>query len=144
MGPIRIGDKVNLFNVLHVPDLDINLLSVNKVLQQNFNILCAGVGRTIKQGNKNIIEAFRVGNLFRIQGKARKRTIFYSDALSRPVSVTPQPADSPPDLPASRSPLVGAQPLILWHQRLGHLNYYNLCCLLSLADGIPITKSQKF
>ena len=35
MGTIRIGDKVNLFNVLHVPDLDINLLSVDKILQQD-------------------------------------------------------------------------------------------------------------
>ena len=107
MGPIRIGDKVNLFNVLHVPDLDINLLSVNKVLQQNFNILCAGVGRTIKQGNKNIIEAFRVGILFRVNGKARKRKILYSNAVSRPVSVTQQPWNSPPDPPASPPPPVG-------------------------------------
>ena len=98
---------------------------------------------TIKQGNKNIIEAFRVGNLFKVNGKARKRTILYSDALSRPVSVTPQSADSPPDPPASPPPPVGAQPLVLWHQRLGQPNYYDLCRLSSLADGIPITKSQK-
>ena len=32
VGPIRIGDRVSLYNVLHVPDLDINLLSVDKVL----------------------------------------------------------------------------------------------------------------
>ena len=64
MGMIRIGDKVNLFNVLHVPDLDINLLSVDMVLQQDYDVLFSGDGCTIKQGNKNIIEAFRVGNLF--------------------------------------------------------------------------------
>ena len=143
MGTIRIGDKVNLFNVLYVPDLHINLLSVDKVLQQDYDVLFSGAGCTIKQGNKNIIEAFRVGNLFRGNGKARKRTILYSDALSRPVSVTPQPADSPPDPPASPPPPVGAQPLVLWHQRLGHLNYYDLRRLLSVADGIPITESQK-
>ena len=61
MGTIRIGDKVNLFNVLHVPDLDINLLSVDKVLQQDYDVLFSGDDCTIKQGNKNIIEAFRVG-----------------------------------------------------------------------------------
>ena len=63
--------------------------------------------------------------------------------LSCPVSVTPQPADTPPDPPASPPPPVGAQPLVLWHQRLGHLNYYDLRRLLSLVDSIPITDSQK-
>ena len=143
MGTIQIGNKVNLFNVLHVPDLDINLLSVEKVLQQDYNVLFSGDLCTVKQGKKNIIEAFRVGNLFRVNGKARKRTILYSDALSRPVSVTPQPADSPPDPLASPPPPVVAQPLVLWHQRLGHLNYYDLHRPSSLADGIPITESQK-
>ena len=139
MATIRIGDKVNLFDVLHVPDIDINLISVDKVLQQDYDVLFSGDGYTIKQGNKNIIGAFRVGNLFRVNEKARKRTILYSDALSRAVSVTPQPADSPCDPPALPLPPVGAQPLVLWHQRLGNLNYYDLRRLLILADGIPIT-----
>ena len=39
VGLIRIGDRVNLDNVLHVPDLDINLLSVDKVLQQSYDVL---------------------------------------------------------------------------------------------------------
>ena len=143
MGTIHIGDKVKLFNVLHVPDLDINPLSVYMALQQYYNVLFSRDGCTIKQGNRNIIEAFRVGNLFRLNGKARKRAILYSNTLSHTVSLTPQPTDSPPDPPASLPPPVRAQPLILWHKRLGHLNYHDLCYLLSLADGIPITDSQR-
>ena len=143
MGLIQIGDKVNLFNVLHVPVLDMNLLSVDKVLQQVYDVLFSGDRCTIKQGNKNIIKGFRVGNLFRVCGKARKRTILYSDTLSCPVSVTPQPTDWPPDRPASPPPPVGSQQLVLWNQKLGHLNYYDLRHLLSLADGIPITESMK-
>ena len=143
MGTIRIGRKVNLFNVLHVPDLDTNLLSVDKVFQQDYDVLFSGDRCTVKKGNKKIIEAFRVGNLFRVNGKARKRTILYSDALSRCVSVAPQPADSPPDPPASPPPPVGAQPLVLSHRRLGHLNYFDLRRLLSPVDGFPITESQK-
>ena len=103
----------------------------------------SGDSCTIKQGKKNIIEAFRIGNLFRVNGKAKKQTILYADALSHPVSVTPQPADSLPGPPAWPPPPVGAQALVLWHQRLGHLDYYDLHCLLSLADSIPITESQK-
>ena len=98
---------------------------------------------TVKQGNKNIIEAVRVGNLFRVNGKARKRTIFYSNAHARHVSVIPQSVDSPPDPLAWPPSPLGAQPLILCHQRFGNLNYYDLHRLLSLVDGIPITDSLK-
>ena len=93
MGTIRIGDKVNLFNVLHVPDLDTNLLSVDKVLQQDHDVLFSGDGGTIKQGNRNIIKVFRAGKLFRVDGMARKRMILHSGDLSLPVSLTPEPAD---------------------------------------------------
>ena len=143
MGTIQIGDKVNPFNVLHFPDLNINLLSVDKVLQQNYDVEFTGNGCTIKQGNNKIIEALRVGNLFRVNGKAGKQTIFYPDALSCPVIVTLQPMDSLPDTPALPPPPVGAQPLVLGHQRLGHLHYHDLHSLLSLDNSIPITDSQK-
>ena len=143
MGTIQIGDKVNVLNVLHVPDLDINLLSADKVLQQGYDVFFSGDDCTIKLGNKNIVKALREGNQFKVNGKSRKRTILYSDALTRPVSVTLQPADSPPNPPASPPPPVRAQPLVLWHQRLGHLNYYDFRRLLSLADDIPITECQK-
>ena len=35
VGSIRPGDRVSLYNMLHDPDLDINLLSVDTVLQQS-------------------------------------------------------------------------------------------------------------
>ena len=143
VGLIRIGDRVSLYNVLHILDLDINLLSGDKVLQQSYDVLFSGDGCTIRLGNKDIIEAVRVGNLFRINGKARKQQILYSSSLSHLVGVTPPPADSPPDQIPSPPLSVGAQPLAPWHQRLGHLNYSDLRCLLDLVDGIPITASQK-
>ena len=61
--------------MLHVPDLDINLLSVDKVLQQSYDVLFSGDGCTIRLGDKDIIEGVREGNLFRINGKARKQRI---------------------------------------------------------------------
>src|SRR5437660_6832850 len=39
IGSVWIRDRVSLFNVLHVPDLDINLLLVDKVLQQPTDML---------------------------------------------------------------------------------------------------------
>ena len=143
MATIRIGDKVNLFHVLQFHDIDINLLSIDKVLQQNYDVSFYSIDCTIKQGKNNIVEAFRVGRLFRVNGKARKQTILYSNALSRPVRVTPQHADSPPDLPGSPQPPVGAQPLVLRHQRIGHLHYYDLRSLFSVVNGSPMTDSQK-
>ena len=138
VGSIRIGDRVSLYNVLHVPDLDINLLSVEMVLQQSDDILFSGDGCTIRLGNKDIIEAVRVGNLFRLNGKARNQQILYSSSLCHLAGVTPPP-DQIPSPPLSAE----AQPLVLWHQRLGHLNYYDLCRRQDLVDGIPITTSQK-
>ena len=55
VGSIRIGDRVSLYNVLHIPDLDINLLSVDKVLQQSYDALFSGGSCTIRLGNKDII-----------------------------------------------------------------------------------------
>ena len=43
VGSIRIGDSVSLYNVLRVPDLDINLLSVDKVFQQSYDVLFLGM-----------------------------------------------------------------------------------------------------
>ena len=57
--------------------------------------------------------------------------------------MTPPLADFPPDQIPSPPLSVGAQPLVFWYQRLGHLNYYDLRQLLDLVDGIPITASQK-
>jgi hypothetical protein len=47
IGSVQIGDDVNLFNVLHVPDLDLNLLSVDKVLQHSYDVLFSGDGCNI-------------------------------------------------------------------------------------------------
>ena len=138
VGSIRIGDRVSLYNVLHVPGLDINLPSVDKVLQQSYDVMFSGDDCTIRLGDKVIIEEVRVGNLFRINRKARNQQILYSSSLSHLVGVTPPP-DQIPSPPLS----VGAQPLVLWQQRLGHLNYYDLRRLLDLVDGISITTSQK-
>ena len=65
-------DKVYLYNVLYFSKLNVNLLSVDKVLQQDFNIAFSGDGWTIKKGNKNIIKAFRIGNLFNVNRNGRK------------------------------------------------------------------------
>ena len=57
--------------------------------------------------------------------------------------MTPPTADSPPDQIPSTPLSVGAQPLVLWHQRIDNFNYYGLRRQLDLVDGILITASQK-
>ena len=108
VGSILIGDRVSLYNMLHLPDLHINLLSVDKVLQQSYDVLFSGDGCTIRLGDNDIIEAGRVGNLFRMNGKARKEQILYSSSLSHLVGVAPLPADSAPDQIMSLPLSVGA------------------------------------
>ena len=137
VGSIPISDRVSPYNELHNPDLDINLLSVDEVLQQSYDVLFPADGCIIRPGHKDIIEAVRVGTLFSINGKARKQHILYSSSLSHIVGMT-LPPEQTPSPPLS----VGAQPLVLGHQRLGHLNYYDLRRLLDLVDGISNTASQ--
>src|SRR5205807_1278443 len=104
-------------------------------------VLFSGDGYMIRQGNKDVLEAMRIRNLFRINTKSRKRPMLYSDVLSHSTSILlgslPMPAKAPSLLP------MGAQNLTLWHQRLGHLNYHDLHCLLNISKGIPIPDSQK-
>ena len=42
IGSVQIGDRVSLFNILHILNLDINLLSVEKILQCSYNVLFFG------------------------------------------------------------------------------------------------------
>src|SRR5437588_12194610 len=67
--------------------------------------------------------------------------MLYSGTLSHSTLVPP---GSPPMLAKAPSLLpIGAQTLTLWHQRLGHLNYHDLCRLLDISKGIPVPDSQK-
>src|SRR5205807_7451744 len=102
IGSVWIGDRVSLFNVLHVPDLDINLLLVDKVLQHSYDVLFSGDGCMIQQGNKDVLEAVRIGKLFRINAKSRVRLMLYSGALSHSTSNPPR---SPP-MPTKASSLL--------------------------------------
>src|SRR5437588_2780572 len=95
----------------------------------------------IRPGNKDVLEAVRIRNLFRINAKSRVRPIIYSGVLFHSTSVPP---GSPP-MPAKAPSLLpmGAQTLTLWHQRFSHLNYYDLRHLFNISKDIPIPDSQK-
>lgn len=95
VGSIRIGDRLSLYNVLHIPDLNNNLLSVDKLLPQNYDVLFSGDGFMVRLGEKDVIKVVRVENLFRINGKARKEQILYSRSLYHLVGLTLLLADSP-------------------------------------------------
>src|SRR5947209_17283821 len=120
IGSVWIGHTVSLFNVLHIPDLDINLLWVNKVLQHSHVVLFSGDGCMIQHGNKDVLQAVRIGNLFRINAKSWVHPMLYYGVLSNSTSSLPGflpiPAKAPSLLP------MRGQTLTLWHQILGYLN----------------------
>src|SRR5437660_1790006 len=89
IGTVWIRDRVSQFNVLHLPDLNINLLSVNKILQHSYDVLFSRNGYMIRQGNKDVPEAVRVENLFRNNTMSHIRPMLYAGTLSHSISALP-------------------------------------------------------
>jgi Pol polyprotein, beta-barrel domain len=66
-----IGEKskiniLELINVLHIPGMDANLLSVSTIVDKGFDVMIShSKGTTIQQGNKIIANGVRHGGLWK-------------------------------------------------------------------------------
>jgi hypothetical protein len=122
MGDVRFtvqGRSILLTNVLYVPKLTSNLISISKLVskgneayinQDGFHCR-TGSGEDIKLGELN-------GNLYTVNGiKVRRATCSLVKDLD-------QQSDS----------------LKLWHHRLGHLNYQDVIRLSKTAEGIDLSE----
>jgi GAG-pre-integrase domain/Pol polyprotein, beta-barrel domain len=109
-----IGEKskiniLELINVLHVPGMDANLLSVSTIVDKGFDVMIShSKGTTIQQGDKIIANGVRHRGLWRI--------------------------DTPRGYTAFRSE--SNVDIATWHRRLGHLREGNMRKALDLIDGI--------
>jgi hypothetical protein len=102
-----------------VPKLQSNLLSVSKIVEGGLNVQFGALGCSIKtQNGETQAIASRDGNLYRL----RCKTVHWSGSA--------QVATSSKD------------GLVLWHQRMGHLNVQSLKTLLSLVSGLDLPKSH--
>ncbi|KAG5873370.1 hypothetical protein JTB14_022973 [Gonioctena quinquepunctata] len=112
--PVRVSDQsfnVNVENVFYVPDLKVNLLSVSQIVQKgnkvNFNSEGAHI---INAQGKTIATATLKNNLFKIDRPSENAMLTRSDMLGN---------------------------ALLWHKRMGHVNFPNLNKLKNgLVHGI--------
>ena len=105
--------RIRFKDVLYVPKLQSNLLSVSKIVDKGLNVQIGALGCSIKalNGETQAI-ASRDGKLFRL----RCKTVHRGDQAHVATSTN--------------------EGLILWHQRMGHLNVQSLKTLPSLVNGL--------
>jgi transposase InsO family protein len=115
--------KATLHNVLYVPNLDGNLLSVSQVVSRDFRVVFEGTGCKIECRNGKVIaKANRVGGLYKLAAEV----------------ITPSKEKA---AIASSSSKVDLE---LWHRRLGHLGADGIKFLSSkgLVVGLDIASEK--
>src|SRR5579859_958111 len=118
--------RITLLNVLHVPDMDVNLISTNVLLANG-----AEINMHPQRGTK-IIKDGRVVTTTVPHGKlSRLRTI---DKDVEEVSALKTTSPKPLETPEPAKPL----PYDTWHRRLAHLGPWNVRKAQQLANGIAI------
>lgn len=110
----NVGERqvcVTLKNVLCVPGLRVNLLSVSTIEKAGFEIVFANSKMYVKKGNCIYVEGVRVGSLYKI---------FFM----------------PNNNPVAN--LASDNDIELWHKRYGHLNYNTLMNNMKVVNGLNI------
>lgn len=132
--PIVLTKYITLHSVLHVPSLDCNLLSVSKL---NHNLNC------ITQFYPNLCEFQEVGSM-RTIGSARLCSGLYILQLHPPrmfnlCSASKSTFESSHHQLLSSSVNKDDSEVMLWHYRLGHVNFIYLekMCPSLFVNRIP-------
>jgi len=123
---------ITLCDVLHVPLLEKNLVSVARVTHSG---LCANFIGTacsvVDRDNHTVLTATRTGDVYVV------------DCLSDTVSggshtpSTGAPTRQESAQPASSGPVASAPLATLWHQRLGHVSHAGVIDMTKLVTGMP-------
>lgn len=110
-------DYVDVKDVLLVPELCVNLLSVSQMVRKGNKVVFDKNGcKVYNSTNEAVVTASEVNGMFKL--------------------------DQPEDNMAMVNIVKESQSIELWHRRLGHLNFNSLEKLKSVgADGIVLTKN---
>lgn len=122
--PLSVGHtQVSLQAVLHVPEAQVNLISVQKITESGAEVeFCDGTC-SIRKGNRCVLTVQRKGGLYCLQGRAQAR------------------GSAEKALVANSS----VETARTWHARFGHLSYSGLAQLVrgSMVRGIN-TSAEAF
>jgi len=111
--------KKKIQNVLYVPGLKTNLLSVSKIIDENYIVVFDKKQCLIKDCNNNIIaRGLWCNDMYRFDGIPKQQQAFFTCSTSKNQ---------------------------LWHERYGHLNYFYMKFLHkhNLVNGLPNIEEDK-
>ncbi|KAF7810716.1 Retrovirus-related Pol polyprotein from transposon RE1 [Senna tora] len=114
IGSIHLSDTLTLLNVLHVPTLTFNLLSVSKLTRDNH---CSAHFKSHACVFQNLTSGKMIGNVEECNGLYLLGSSIFSNFNEVVLSVT-----SPPDI-------------LLWHYRLGHPNFQYMQKLIATQSN---------
>ena len=97
----HVGQKGKLMNVLHVPTITKNLVSVGQIVDQGMQVRFTHLGCFIEEEGQVIAQGHRDGRMFILDTNDVGTTMFAKG----------QKVESDIDL---------------WHKRIGHINYQRL------------------
>lgn len=105
------GQKIKVTNVLYVPELATNLLSVSQMIKKGCQVKFDSQGcKIFNQKNIEVATAKLSNNMYRLNTKSSEAYIS----------------------------VINENDSYLWHQRMGHLNFFDLKKLPSCTEGIPM------
>ena len=111
------GTEIKLLNVLLVPDITLNLVSVSEASKRNFNTIFSEKSCKIIDRNGNVaIKAILEGGIFKIICKR-----YSDDTNAKRVNDTHNIRKQQVAL-AAHAPAT-PEDMNLWHRRLAHLNH---------------------
>jgi transposase InsO family protein len=120
---IRVPDtrgninKIQVRNVIYVPELSTNLISVSKMIKSGCNIQFNDNGCKISNKNgQKVADANLINNMYKLN-------IAYEKAQAMPA--------------------VTENDTYLWHQRMGHLNFSDMDKIPSCTTGVKLSPSNQ-
>jgi hypothetical protein len=117
---------------IFVRNFELNLFSLNKGLGRNYELIFSPARCAIRCNGMDFPTATRSGNLFHIGSRPLMANVVKEDSCSghfmpKNTSILP---------PRTLQTALGAQMLMLWHQRLGHLKLADVQRRSGMAQGI--------
>lgn len=100
--------NITLKDVMFVPDLTVNLISVSNLTEKNFKLTFTDTTCNVIKCGKVVLTARKIGRVYTILAVGR----------------------------ANLTTSTASKGMMLWHQRLGHLNFDSLTSLKKAANGI--------
>lgn len=123
------SDRCSLTNVLYVPNLSKNLLSVPTITKNGGNVIFTGNKVEVSKNGETILEGFQNENGL------------YTVKLFDVKNSLPRDQQNAQFTEGNLSEV--NHELQLWHRRMGHISYGNLHKLRSISEGIKI-KNEVF